>query len=120
MAPRYPWVAMVIEVSMFEYARSLPIYEHLSELTEAIWSEDRALVQALPGAGKTTCLPLALRETLIAGEKPAKIYVVQPRRVAAKLAAYRCSEMVASSVGSVVGYSCVMMQKSGLRPRLSL
>ena len=68
MAPRYPWVAMVIEVSMFEYARSLPIYEHLSELTEAIWSEDRALVQALPGAGKTTCLPLALRETLIAGE----------------------------------------------------
>ena len=32
--------------------RSLPIYEHLSELTEAIWSEDRALVQALPGAGR--------------------------------------------------------------------
>ena len=114
MAPRYPWVAMVIEVSMFEYARSLPIYEHLSELTEAIWSEDRALVQALPGAGKTTCLPLALRETLIAGEKPTKIYVVQPRRVAAKLAAHRCSEMIESSVGSVVGY--VVRDDAKVRP----
>ena len=96
---------MLSAIAMFEYARELPIYEHLSVLTEAIWSEGTALVKALPGAGKTTCLPLALLETMPeVGARRPKIFVVQPRRVAAKLAAYRCSELLKRKVGDLVGY----------------
>lgn len=96
---------MLSQFPMFDYAQELPIYEHLRKLTEAIWSENAVLVQALPGAGKTTCLPLALLETLPSAlPATTRVVVVEPRRVAAKLAAYRCSEMLGTPVGRVVGY----------------
>ena len=90
---------------MFDYARELPIYDHLDALTGTIWSHESTLVKALPGAGKTTCLPLALLETMPShNQSSPQIVVVQPRRVAAKLAAHRCSELLGTKLGGPIGY----------------
>lgn len=62
-------------------------------------------LQAPPGAGKTTVVPLALLrhgpDYLAAGQK---ILVLEPRRVAAKAAARRMAALLGESVGGTVGY----------------
>ena len=60
-----------------------------------------AVLQAEPGAGKTTVVPLRLLgEPWLAGRR---IVVLEPRRVAARAAARRMSDLVGQSVGDLVG-----------------
>ena len=89
---------------MFEYAKTLPISSQLAEITSAVWDERVVILQASPGAGKTTCLPIALLDTTPHAVDASMITVIQPRRVAAKLAAYRCAELMGTHVGRRVGY----------------
>jgi ATP-dependent helicase HrpB len=58
-----------------------------------------SLLEAEPGAGKTTRVPQAL---LSAGRK--HIFVLEPRRLAARLAAQRVAEELREGVGSTVGF----------------
>ena len=62
----------------------LPIDPILPELLAALSAEGRAVLQAPPGAGKTTRVPLAL---LDAGIVPGRILMLEPRRLAARAAA---------------------------------
>ena len=57
---------------------TLPIHEAISPLIDALRRGGRAVLQAPPGAGKTTGVPLALAEALPAG----KIVMLEPRRLA--------------------------------------
>ncbi|WP_212525092.1 ATP-dependent helicase HrpB [Actibacterium sp. MT2.3-13A] len=79
----------------------LPIDDVLPELTGALRAAGRAVLQAPPGAGKTTRVPLAMLE---AGLTRGRIVMLEPRRLAARAAAERMAETLGESVGQTVGY----------------
>src|SRR5215471_6668972 len=78
----------------------LPIDAVLSDVLAQLALEGAVVVQAPPGAGKTTRIPPALLDATPAG----KIIVLEPRRLAARLSARRVAEERGESVGGVVGY----------------
>ncbi len=79
----------------------LPITEALPALRAAIAARGMAVLQAPPGAGKTTLVPLDLLASgLIAG----RIVMLEPRRLAARAAAERMAQTLGEPVGQTVGY----------------
>ena len=80
----------------------LPVTEILEELKLILKGHHEAILQAPPGAGKTTLVPLAL-----AGEpwlKHKKILMLEPRRIATRAAAQRMADLLQEPVGQTVGY----------------
>ena len=95
---------------------NLPVRDALGELHTALRDNGAAVLVAPPGAGKTTLVPLALL-----GEKWSKtgrIIVVEPRRVAARAAARRMTQLVGDNLGATVGYAMRMDNKSGPNTRI--
>ncbi|MDW3224757.1 MAG: ATP-dependent helicase HrpB [Paracoccaceae bacterium] len=80
---------------------SLPIDAVLPDVIAALREKGRLVLQAPPGAGKTTRVPLAV---LTAGLTDKKIIMLEPRRLAARAAAERMSETLGEHVGETVGY----------------
>jgi ATP-dependent helicase HrpB len=80
----------------------LPIVDALPALHEALASGTTAVLQAPPGAGKTTVVPLALRDARWL--RDAKIVMLEPRRLAARAAAHRMASLLGERVGEAVGY----------------
>ena len=78
---------------------ALPIDDILPALRAALAEHGRAVLQAPPGAGKTTGVPPALLD-LVAG----RIVMLEPRRLAARAAAERMAEVLGEPVGQTVGY----------------
>ena len=79
----------------------LPIQEALPALLGALAQRRRAVLQAPPGAGKTTVVPL---EMLRAGFVDGRILMLEPRRLAARAAAERMAETLGETAGRRVGY----------------
>jgi ATP-dependent helicase HrpB len=80
---------------------SLPVTDVLPALAEALLGCGTAVLQAPPGAGKTTLVPLdLLARGLVAG----RILMLEPRRLAARAAAERMAETLGEPVGRTVGY----------------
>jgi ATP-dependent helicase HrpB len=77
----------------------LPIDAHIQEVMAAVRDHPTVLVKASPGSGKTTRLPWALARGL--GKN---VVVLEPRRLAAKLAALRIAEEEGLDLGKEVGY----------------
>jgi ATP-dependent helicase HrpB len=87
---------------LFTPPSDLPICDVLAPLQQALAERDEAVLQAAPGAGKTTIVPLALLGApWLEGRK---ILVLEPRRVAARAAASRMAQLLGESVGQTVGY----------------
>jgi len=81
---------------------TLPIDEALPRLREALTGHASVVLQAPPGAGKTTMVPLALLdEPWLKGKS---IVMLEPRRLAARAAAGRMSQLRDENVGGMVGY----------------
>ena len=81
---------------------TLPIEEALPRLRAALAEHACAVLQAPPGAGKTTMVPLALLdEPWLKGKS---IVMLEPRRLAARAAAGRMSQLRGENVGAMVGY----------------
>ena len=81
---------------------SLPIDPVLPRLQEALRAHTNAVVQAPPGAGKTTRVPLALlNESWLQGQR---ILLLEPRRLAARNAAQRMALELGEALGESVGY----------------
>jgi ATP-dependent helicase HrpB len=80
----------------------LPIDEVLGELTLALASNDSVVLQAPPGAGKSTVVPLALLEQPWMSGK--RLMMLEPRRLAARAVAWRMAQTLNQSVGATVGY----------------
>ncbi|WP_458791374.1 ATP-dependent helicase HrpB [Yoonia sp. MH D7] len=80
---------------------TLPIDAILPDLITALRSHGRAVLQAPPGAGKTTRVPLAM---LAANDVQGRIIMIEPRRLATRAAAERLSETLNEPVGQTVGY----------------
>lgn len=82
--------------------KELPINEVLGDLIETLKHSDTLVLEAPPGAGKTTCVPL---EILNADwYQQGKILMLEPRRLAAKAAAERMAGLLGEKVGQTVGY----------------
>jgi ATP-dependent helicase HrpB len=81
----------------------LPIVAALPALREALATQPRVVLEAPPGAGKTTVVPL---ELLAAAwrEPDQKILVLEPRQLAARAAAARLAQLLGEPVGRTVGY----------------
>ncbi len=79
----------------------LPITDALPALLDALRAKRRAVLQAPPGAGKTTVVPLAMLE---AGLTAGRTLMLEPRRLAARAAAERMAESLGERVGDTVGY----------------
>ena len=79
----------------------LPIDAVLPDLLDALRRRGRAVLQAPPGAGKTTRVPLAM---LNAGLTGGRILMLEPRRLAARAAAERMAETLGEGAGQTVGY----------------
>ena len=73
----------------------------LPELAAALAGRGMAVLQAPPGAGKTTVVPLDL---LARGVVAGRILMLEPRRLAARAAAERMAETLGEPVGKTVGY----------------
>ncbi len=80
----------------------LPIHSVLPDICEVLSRNVPCILEAPPGAGKTTMVPLALvNEAWLAGKK---IVMLEPRRLAAKAAARRMATLLGEQVGQTVGY----------------
>lgn len=80
----------------------LPIDAVLDELSGTLERSNTAVLVAPPGAGKTTRVPLALRDAPWVGDK--KIIVLEPRRIAARASAERMAKSLGERAGDTVGY----------------
>ena len=80
----------------------LPIDAALPGLLDALQQHDSAVLQAAPGAGKSTVVPLALLDESWARGK--RIIMLEPRRLAARAVAQRMAQTLGEGVGRTVGY----------------
>ena len=98
--------------------------DSLPELDAALTTHRAAVIQAPPGTGKTTLVPPAVANHLArrgeissaggaansgtgtgAGTPPGRIIVTQPRRVAARAAAHRLTQLTGTKLGEHIGYT---------------
>ena len=80
----------------------LPVKSIIPQLLKSLENETTIILQAPPGAGKSTLVPLALLEqSRISGKK---VIMLEPRRLAAKSIAQRMADLLGETVGETVGY----------------
>jgi len=96
----------------------LPIDAALPELRTAVASHANVVLQAPPGAGKSTGVPLALlgERSLANG----KIVMLEPRRLAARAVATRMAQMLGESVGQTVGFRTRLESRVGQGTRIEV
>ncbi len=96
---------------------ALPIDAVLPELLAAMRGQGMAVLQAPPGAGKTTRVPLFLLEN---GLCDGRIVMLEPRRVAARAAAERLAQQLGEKVGETVGYRIKGESRVGENTRIEV
>jgi len=94
----------------------LPIDGAVPAIVRAVETDGAVVVEAPPGAGKTTRVPSALLDVRLAGT--GEIWVLEPRRLPARLAALRVAAERGERVGETVGYSVRFDEAAGPRTRL--
>jgi len=94
----------------------LPVDGLLPQLLEALRTAPVVVLQAAPGAGKTTRVPPALLDAGLAGE--GELWVLEPRRLATRLAAARVAEERGELLGETVGYQIRFDERAGPRTRI--
>ncbi|MGQ0504717.1 MAG: ATP-dependent helicase HrpB [Myxococcaceae bacterium] len=95
---------------------ALPIDPLIPEIVRTLQSSSSLVLEAPPGAGKTTRVPRALLEHGLGAGK--EIVVLQPRRLATRLAAQRVSQELGERLGETVGYQVRFEDLSGPKTRL--
>ena len=85
----------------------LPVDAILPEIVDSLKRLPNLVIEAPPGAGKTTRVPPALLKN-IAGE----VVVLEPRRIAARLSARRVAWEMGEQAGETVGYRKTPMRRS--------
>jgi ATP-dependent helicase HrpB len=96
----------------------LPIEAVLPALRDALAAGSAAVLQAPPGAGKTTLVPPALlEEDWVQGRR---ILVLEPRRLATRAAARRMAALRGEEVGETIGYRMRLDTRVGPRTRIEV
>ena len=100
------------------FASALPIDRILADVAQALATHASAVVLAAPGAGKTTRIPLALLDApWLAGKT---ILMLEPRRLAARMAAARMAGTLGEKLGETVGYRVRLESKVSARTRIEV
>ncbi len=100
-------------MSVLEAQNGLPIDALLPEIVESLQQHSNLVIEAAPGAGKTTRVPAAMLN-VVSGE----VVVLEPRRIAARLAARRVAAEMGEDVGGTVGYQVRFEEAVGPKTRL--
>jgi ATP-dependent helicase HrpB len=99
-------------------APRFPIAELLPEIRASLRTHPRLVLEAPPGAGKTTQVPLALLgEDWLGGRR---IVMLEPRRVAARAAAGFMARQLGEEVGGTVGYRIRFESRVSSRTRIEV
>ena len=96
----------------------LPVEEVVDAVRAALAGPGAAVLQAEPGAGKTTVVPLRLLDE--AWLDGGRIVVLEPRRLAARAAARRMADLLGESVGETVGYRTRDERRIGRSSRIEV
>ncbi|MZR31320.1 ATP-dependent helicase HrpB [Sneathiella litorea] len=96
----------------------LPIVDCLGEISAAFEKSSTAILEAAPGAGKTTLVPLYLLHSGLLGDQ--KIIMLEPRRLAARAAAHRMAALLGEDVGQTVGYRVRLDSKVSRQTRIEV
>jgi ATP-dependent helicase HrpB len=92
---------------------TLPVDAILPEIIESLRRRPNLVIEAPPGAGKTTRVPPALLDVVMGD-----VVVLEPRRIAARLAARRVALELGEQPGETVGYQVRFEETVGPRTRL--
>jgi ATP-dependent helicase HrpB len=96
----------------------LPIHAVLPEVIQALQDHNTVILQAPPGAGKSTVLPLHILDTnWLKGQR---ILLLEPRRLAARGVAARLANQLQEEVGKTVGYRVRFENKTSSRTRIEV
>jgi ATP-dependent helicase HrpB len=90
----------------------------VADLRRALAGVGLAVLEAPPGAGKTTVVPLRLLDESWLGDD--RIVILEPRRVATRAAARRMAHLVGDDVGGLVGYRTRDEHRSGPATRIEV
>ncbi len=113
-----PFISSRVPPSTPPSSVTLPILEVLPLLRDALRRGPNAVVQAPPGAGKTTMVPLGLLdEPWLEGQR---IIMLEPRRLAARAAAHRMATLRGERIGETVGYRIRRDTRVGPRTRIEV
>ncbi|WP_417624468.1 ATP-dependent helicase HrpB [Paremcibacter congregatus] len=105
-------------ISQLSKTTSLPIGAVIPEILDRLSAHASLVLQAPPGAGKTTLVPLCLLDQAWRGD--GRIIMLEPRRLAARAAARRMAEMLGEDVGETVGYRVRLDHKVSARTRIEV
>src|SRR5215210_795230 len=95
---------------------SLPIWQIQPEIIAQLRADNRLVLVAPTGSGKTTQVPQMLLDAGLAGDK--KVLVLQPRRVAARTVAARVAWERKCRLGAEVGYQIRFDDQTSLGTRI--
>jgi ATP-dependent helicase HrpB len=96
----------------------LPIKEALPALHEALIARPAVLLEAPPGAGKSTVVPIALLQA--PWLKSQKILMLEPRRIAARAVAMRMATLLGEPIGRTVGFRTRLETRVGRETRIEV
>ena len=105
-------------IKLKNYPGGLPIEEALPDLLATLTAGPNAVLQAPPGAGKTTLVPLAILDQPWRGD--GRIVMLEPRRLAARSAARRMADLLGEAVGETVGYRIRLDSKVSAKTRIEV
>lgn len=103
----------------FDYNKiNLPVRDIIPEIMQQLKKNNTLIIGAPPGSGKSTLLPLALLGEELLSDK--KIYMLEPRRLAAKTIAHRMSSLLGEEAGQTVGYRIRFESNSGPQTKIEV
>src|SRR5512146_1138817 len=102
-----------VPMSFVNRKPALPIDAIIPEALASLAHNPNLVIEAAPGAGKTTRVPPALLGTV-----EGQVIVLEPRRIAARLAARRLADELGENLGGFVGYQVRFEDVAGPGTRL--
>ncbi len=96
--------------------QSLPIDSLIPQIKSSLQTNPNLIIEATPGAGKTTRVPPALLDPQVSAG--GEVWVLEPRRIAARLSARRVAEEMGERLGETVGFQVRFEEISSPRTRL--